>query len=273
MGKKEIMKKFLKIGEFARLCKTTRDTLLHYARKGFIRPRHTAANGYRYYSMDQFWEFNMLSLLKETGSSLSEIKEAGKRPGSEAYVDLLKTKLELLIKRRDDFSKRIDMFDNLLQLTEEAISAPRDMLMETIPPICLIRYYKVDTKASFNLPSPEIYSSSFKNYISEEYSYPPLGMAIDYQHVKSGKFIIDYIFSDSKEANTDYAVTLPKGKYLSWYHCGNMESHVICYKKLLERIIADGESPKGNMLIFDQMNYLISTSDNEFIGKYMIYVV
>ncbi len=65
------MKKFLKVGEFARICQTTRDTLLHYARKGLLQPRYTAENGYRFYALEQFWEFSLISLLFHCGDTQS----------------------------------------------------------------------------------------------------------------------------------------------------------------------------------------------------------
>ena len=59
--------KFLKTGEFARLCHTTKETLFHYDREGILKPRHVSGNGYRRYGLEQFFDFDMISLLKETG--------------------------------------------------------------------------------------------------------------------------------------------------------------------------------------------------------------
>ena len=53
-------KKLLKVGEFARLCHTTKETLLHYDRKGLLQPRYISENGYRFYSMEQFFDFDMI---------------------------------------------------------------------------------------------------------------------------------------------------------------------------------------------------------------------
>lgn len=36
---------FLKTGEFARLCHTTKETLFHYDREGILRPRYVSENG------------------------------------------------------------------------------------------------------------------------------------------------------------------------------------------------------------------------------------
>ena len=59
---------FLNVGEFARICHTTRETLLHYDRKGLLKPAYVAENGYRRYSMKQYFDFDLICLLKEGGS-------------------------------------------------------------------------------------------------------------------------------------------------------------------------------------------------------------
>lgn len=66
--------KLLTTGAFARLCKTTKETLFHYDRENVLRPRYTASNGYRYYALDQLWDFEIIATLKDIGSSLQEIR-------------------------------------------------------------------------------------------------------------------------------------------------------------------------------------------------------
>ena len=57
---------FLKTGEFARLCHTTKETLFHYDREGILRPRYVSENGYRRYGVEQYFDFDLITLLKET---------------------------------------------------------------------------------------------------------------------------------------------------------------------------------------------------------------
>ena len=67
-------KKMMTTGEFAKLCKTTKETLFHYDRENLLKPKHVSENGYRHYGVEQFVDFDIISMLKETGSSLREIK-------------------------------------------------------------------------------------------------------------------------------------------------------------------------------------------------------
>ena len=60
-------------GQFARLCHTTKETLFHYDRLGLLRPQYKGENGYRYYDIRQFLQFDMITLFKETGTPLKDM--------------------------------------------------------------------------------------------------------------------------------------------------------------------------------------------------------
>ena len=67
-------KNLLTSGEFANLCGTQKGTLLFYEKEGLLKPKHVSENRYRRYGVEQYFEFDLLSMLKEVGSSLKEIK-------------------------------------------------------------------------------------------------------------------------------------------------------------------------------------------------------
>lgn len=65
----------MKIGEFARLCKTHISVLRHYDKMGLLRPIYVDRfTEYRYYDRSQVAAFIRISELKSAGLSLSEIK-------------------------------------------------------------------------------------------------------------------------------------------------------------------------------------------------------
>ncbi len=66
--------KMLTTGAFARLCKTTKETIFHYDRENLLKPRRIGSNGYRYYSLDQLWDFESIATLKDIGISLQDIR-------------------------------------------------------------------------------------------------------------------------------------------------------------------------------------------------------
>lgn len=64
----------LKAGEFARLCRTTKETLRHYEDIGLLAPAARADNGYKLYSLIQLADFLFISSLRGAGLSLGKIK-------------------------------------------------------------------------------------------------------------------------------------------------------------------------------------------------------
>ncbi len=83
------MDSLMKSGAFARLCRTTKETLRHYADIGLLRPAAVAPNGYKLYSLFQMTDFVMISSLQAAGLSLAEIAGVlGRRSNAQAHAAL-----------------------------------------------------------------------------------------------------------------------------------------------------------------------------------------
>ncbi|MEY8408768.1 MerR family transcriptional regulator, partial [Parasutterella excrementihominis] len=65
----------LKTAEFAKMCHTTKDTLIFYDRIDVFKPAFVDSKKYRYYEVRQAVQFAFLSHLRDIGFSLEEIKE------------------------------------------------------------------------------------------------------------------------------------------------------------------------------------------------------
>jgi len=63
----------LSVGQFAKLCVTTRDTLRHYYELGILTPWVDPDNGYHYYSASQISSFYFITTMRQAGCSLAEI--------------------------------------------------------------------------------------------------------------------------------------------------------------------------------------------------------
>ena len=63
------------ISEFAKLSRTTRDTLLHYDKIGLLSPRSRGGNNYRFYSSRQLVVVNVIRTLQGLGLTLAEIAD------------------------------------------------------------------------------------------------------------------------------------------------------------------------------------------------------
>lgn len=63
----------LTAGEFARLARTTKRTVLWYAEKGILEPHKTDESGYRFYRSQQILDFQSVLLMRKLGFSIHEI--------------------------------------------------------------------------------------------------------------------------------------------------------------------------------------------------------
>ena len=70
----ERQKGWLTSGAFAALCGTTKETLRHYKDIGLLSPAHQGDNGYFYYDVEQFYDFYAISIFRQTGTPLEEIR-------------------------------------------------------------------------------------------------------------------------------------------------------------------------------------------------------
>lgn len=69
------MEKYFSIGEISKLSNLSVQTLRHYDKLGLLKPSLVKDNGYRYYSLEQFYKLDFIIFYRKLGLSLSEIKE------------------------------------------------------------------------------------------------------------------------------------------------------------------------------------------------------
>lgn len=64
---------YFSVGEFAKLFGISKQTLLYYERNGIFLPAFTDTNGYRYYSVKQYFLFEILTTFRMLGIPLKQI--------------------------------------------------------------------------------------------------------------------------------------------------------------------------------------------------------
>ncbi|MBV7389397.1 MULTISPECIES: MerR family transcriptional regulator [Enterococcus] len=67
------MKKYLSISEMGKYAGISRRTLIYYDQIDLFKPIKIGENGYRYYGIDQYFELDVILLLKNIGMPLEEI--------------------------------------------------------------------------------------------------------------------------------------------------------------------------------------------------------
>lgn len=67
-------KNWLTSGAFASFCGTTKETLRHYKDIGLLIPAHQGENNYFYYDIQQFYDFYAITIFRQTGTPLEEVR-------------------------------------------------------------------------------------------------------------------------------------------------------------------------------------------------------
>jgi DNA-binding transcriptional MerR regulator len=95
---------FFTVNEFAKLARTTRNTLHHYDAIGLFFPSSRGAdNNYRYYSIGQLAVVNVIRTLQALGMSLVEIKNLTDRHTPERMDEVLAQQIDKINEKIDEW--------------------------------------------------------------------------------------------------------------------------------------------------------------------------
>lgn len=116
------------IGEFSQVARVSVKALRLYHERGLLRPDFIdPESGYRYYSVDQIYETQVIRMLKDIGFSLSEIKEVlDDCEGDEAVIDRLKRKKLELHERVQSYRRSIHEIEMLMKQERVGTTAGDD---------------------------------------------------------------------------------------------------------------------------------------------------
>ncbi|WP_315168456.1 helix-turn-helix domain-containing protein [Metaclostridioides mangenotii] len=111
------MSKYFSIGEMARLHKISIQTLRYYDQIDLFKPVHVDYDsGYRYYSIDQFSQLDLIKYLKYLGMSLKEIK-INLDNSNEEILKLLNSKIGMV----EDKIKELELIKKVLSSKKDTI--------------------------------------------------------------------------------------------------------------------------------------------------------
>lgn len=267
--------KYLTTGEFAKLCRTTKETLFHYDREGLLKPRHVSENGYRRYGVEQFFDFDLIAMLKDTGSSLKEIKQLIFNADAEEFLELLSEKQRIVKRERARLAQRQRMLEDMAALTRDALDAAHDILevleqeevrLEALP----TRLEGQNSTADFVDRFLE-----YSDYFEDQGRLPrqPFGALVLARDVAAGCYKESFFISPATSATPrSHLFIKPKGRYAAFSHRGVLQSHLETYRGMLRAIAAAGLEVSGNAYIFDMMSYIMVGAGDEYIARYCIQV-
>ena len=109
----------LKIGDLAKICNVSTQTLRYYDAEGILKPDITdSLSGYRFYSVDAVEKYKKILFYKDLGFSLDEIKKI-QLATNEELRDILKKKKATLSKSIGKFKEHIKTIDVIFEESQK----------------------------------------------------------------------------------------------------------------------------------------------------------
>ena len=233
--------KLLKIGEFAKLCQTTKDTILHYEKKGLLKACFIDSNNYRYYATSQYLIFDRIKLLQDAGYSLTDIKEANSN--EHCYSDYIGNTLLKIQNQIAKLKLKENMLKQILELINEIDQCKFDYLQfeyreaKPILSYSLIEPKKVNTVDD----SIKLYKQIMELIVTEQnHEQLVLGIELDVNELKNNT--VTKIICSTDAINQQHFIqdTIDKALYAVYYHIDDFKGHSNCIFKLKNQIEEQG---------------------------------
>ncbi len=269
----KMAKKYFRSGEFARFCNTTKDTLFHYDDIGLLKPAKIAANGYRYYAANQMLLFDMISMLKEVGMSLHEIKEYIDKRDRNNFLTMLKEKdkqMRMEIERLKRFRR---LLKNTIRITHNAsyVEENKVEFMDKAEEYFIVTPVskKDDEKSLFEAIAYHLdYCERYNIYDSFTF-----GEIIKKDDVKNGSFRTGFLCNRIDKYLKNKALLIkPAGLYAVKYVRCSYDDLVDEYRLLCEEIRKLGYQITGDIYEEDMLNYLSEHDYNDYLMKIEVQV-
>lgn len=255
-------------GQFARLCHTTKDTLFHYDRLGLLRPRHKGENGYRYYDVRQFLQFDMITLFKETGTPLKDMRASLAAAADGDILPLLEEKARRLAEERRRLVEREALVDSLLHVVREARATEADrLLVRRLPCACwevLAQPLRgLDTEAGMAQAS-----ARFMEHYRRAARTPGLPTGILYRcdDFLAGRLAEGELFGPADgETPPERLWESAAALHAVYAHRGPWEEQIACWRTLPALLRERGLRPAGPVFMLEMGSYALTGNSAECV--------
>ena len=267
--------KFMTTGQFATFCGTSKGTLIFYDRQGLLKPRHTSENGYRRYGSEQFYDFDVISMLKETGSSLAEIKRFLLNRDPKQILLLLEEKKLFLKMESERLAQRRAMVDKMSEALREASQLTYDILSFADLQEDKLELVPVKTDPLTAEDDDAVFATQYSEYIKTLGGTPQIlyGVMINKENLDVNRYSLNCFFHRASHSTQKTRLHVRiSGRYAVFSHRGDIRSHINAYRRFLAEIKEAGLRITGPMYAYDLMSYLVVTNTEEYATKYCVLV-
>ena len=261
---------FIKSGEFAKLCNTSKETLRHYKNIGLLNPKYKDNNGYFYYDTSQFYTYYAISILKKTGTSLAKIKNFINNQNSESILKILNSQQQIL----EEEKIKLEQMQFITKTSIENISIGLEQNSNFDNP--KIKFFEEEhllaisekdfsiTEENKNDENSALISVLHKfKTLCKKYKVQTnyqLGSIMELSTLK-----ISHLYMKlNKKYKIHYYLNKPKGNYLYLIHKYNWNIEA-SYKKLYDYIKNENIKTTGKIYSYDLAGFMINEIEDNFM--------
>lgn len=256
--------KYLSISEFSKINGVSKHTLYHYDEIKLFSPTYIDKNKYRYYSIDQIETFQTITILKDLGMPLKEIKNFLDERNPQNVYDILDDR-EKDIDHQIQHLKKIKSFiqNNKTFISKYMLSDFNKIEIQTFD----TRYYlRTDIKNN----NEKEWAIATNQLIEQTKEIDFLIAYIQYKKDIENNVYNNYtnviLLLPHKIKNKNLKI-LPKGRYLVGYHKGNFSQIGKTYKKMMTYIQDHHLIMEDEIIEYYVVDNLVTKNSDEYITE------
>ncbi|MCR4617959.1 MAG: MerR family transcriptional regulator [Lachnospiraceae bacterium] len=262
----------LSVGQFSKLCNTTRDTLRHYYEEGILEPRVDDNNGYHYYSSAQISSFFLINTLRNNGCSINEIRDIVNSATKDTITTLANSKIAEMQKKLFRINMQISAMQmGMFILDKYDTHTPGSPFIDKLP-LLHVSYTDVsDPRHAYHAAdiATDISRHLAKAAKDETMQTFPSGSTIGYDDLLNQNYVYKQIFSLSFTPSHHGGTTpLPGGKAVLCSHDHNQQDIKKTYRKLVSFIKKNNLNPVSDLFSISLIN-LYDNAEKHTYFKYL----
>jgi DNA-binding transcriptional MerR regulator len=263
---------FFTVSGFAKFARTTKNTLIHYAEIGLLSPvLRNEENGYRYYSIGQLADLNMIRTLQALGMPLAEIKTLKDRRTPELAEEVFTQLLDTIGEKIAEWVRAQKLLFTLRKAIHAAKNVDENAItIQFLPPEAIVLGDLNDYSRGKNDYSALVcfYDAISQKFPDLDLNYPVWAVFSE-ERIKRG----DWVWPDRYYFyNPEGHDRRPAALYATGYtRCGYGQSDAL-YKRMLDFIDKNGFEICGNAYEEYPLNEVCVADDTNYLMRVMIAV-
>ncbi|MGE7675740.1 MerR family transcriptional regulator [Lysinibacillus sp. NPDC094403] len=264
--------KYFTTGEFAKICKVNKQTLIYYDQIGLLSPIMKDSKDYRYYSIAQYEFFSVIELLKAVGMSLKDIQKYMAEKSPENFLELMHQQKEIVAKKRRELEMIESIIDVKIDLTEEALHLDFDSItIEQLPEATLYLSKNIEdsTEEQFTKAVSDFIDELDRSQLDTGY---PIGGITRREQVLAGNYDnYSYLYIEQPHPREGHPYfEAIEGEFIVGYHVGTSTTLGETYERLF-KVMREKGFELGKY-VYDEYIYdaVIKNREEEYVTKIMV---